>query len=178
MTGRNIILIGMPAVGKSTVGVLLAKRLGFAFLDTDLIIQCGEGKRLQTLITDQGVEGFKNMEADYLQKLAPYETVIATGGSVVYRDQGMVHLQQLGRVIFLNIGLASLKKRLEGLDERGVVHLPGQTIEGIFYERQPLYKKYSQLTIETDGRTPEFIVRAICRALSQDPLFRNIKSKG
>jgi shikimate kinase len=166
--GNNVILIGMPGSGKSTVGVLLAKHLGFAFLDTDLLIQSGEGRRLHALIQQHGIEGFKDLEATYLLTISAQQTIIATGGSVVYRDQGMAHLQKLGRIVFLEISLKPLLKRLESLDERGVVYLPGQTFESIYNERRPLYRKYGQLNIATDNLTPEQVVRSIQKSLVEN----------
>jgi shikimate kinase len=136
------------------------------------LIQSAEGLRLQTLIQQRGIEGFKDLEAAYLQTIAASRTVIATGGSVVYRNQAMAHLQSLGRIVFLEIALEPLLKRLESLDERGVVYMPGQTFESIFAERAPLYRKYSQLTIATNDKTPEQVVRAIRQALAQDPLIK------
>ena len=171
----NIILIGMPGVGKSTVGVLLAKRLGFAFLDTDLLIQTSENMRLQVLIQQHGVEGFKNLEAVYLQNVTTRQTVIATGGSAIYRENAMAHLNKLGRIIYLEIALEPLMKRLERLDERGVVFIPGQTFESLYAERQPLYRNYGQIIMSTNGMTPEQVVRGILSALAQDPLWNNLE---
>ena len=161
----NLILIGMPAVGKSTIGVLLAKRLGLDFLDTDLMIQTGELARLQTLIARDGLQRFCDLEARYIQALAPERTVIATGGSVVYRGGAMTHLQALGRVLFLDIALAPLTARLDSLDARGVVYLPGQTIDTLYAERRPLYQRYAHATIDCTHCTPEQVIRKIVAAL-------------
>lgn len=161
----NVILIGMPGVGKSTVGVILAKHLGFDFLDTDLVIQRREGKRLQALILQHGMEGFKDLEARQLQLVTADKTVIATGGSVVYRNQAMAHLKGLGRIVHLDLGLEPLQKRLESLDERGVVRLPGQSIAAIYAERLPLYRRYAQITITTDHLMPDEVAKAIREAL-------------
>lgn len=168
---RNLILIGMPAVGKSTVGVLLAKQLGFAFLDTDLLIQSGEGRKLSRLIHDKGVEGFCDMEAGYVGRLCVERTVVATGGSVVYRSAAMTHLTLLGRIVFLDIDVTALASRLNQLDERGVVRIDGQTLESLFAERQPLYSRYAQWTIACGGRTPDQVVQAVVEAMRRDPLF-------
>ena len=161
----NLILIGMPAVGKSTVGVLLAKRLGLGFLDTDLMIQTGEHARLQTLIARDGLQRFCDLEARYIQALAPERTVIATGGSVVYRQVAMAHLQALGKVLFLDTALAPLAERLDSLETRGVVYLPGQTIATLYSERRPLYRRYAHTSVDCTHCTPEQVVRKILAAL-------------
>lgn len=158
LSHRNLILIGMPAVGKSTLGVLLAKRIGFAFIDTDLLIQTGEGMSLKRIIHHLGTEGFCDLEAKYVQQLATRQTVIATGGSVVYRPQAMSHLSEIGTIVFLEIQLAPLKQRLKQLDQRGVVRAPGQTIEHLFRERHPLYRQYAQITVDCSNSTPEELV--------------------
>jgi shikimate kinase len=162
---NNIILIGMPGAGKSTVGVLLAKRLGLDFLDTDLLIQTGEGRFLQQLIQERGVQAFCDLECSYVGSLAVRRTVIATGGSVVYRPRAMQNLDKLGTILFLDIEEAALIRRLADLDERGVVRLPGQTIAAIYAERQPLYRRYAEIAVDTTRRTPEQVVQAICTAL-------------
>ena len=159
--GDNIILIGMPAVGKSTIGVLVAKRLGFAFVDTDLLIQTGEKARLEQIIARVGLDAFCDTESRYVQGLNVQRTVVATGGSVIYRAEAMAYLRSLGRVVFLDIGLAPLIERLNSLDSRGVVYLPGQTIEMLYAERCPLYRRYAHITIDCSGSTPEQAVNRI-----------------
>jgi shikimate kinase len=159
---NNIILIGMPGAGKSTVGVLLAKRLGLDFVDTDLLIQRGEGRFLQQLILEHGVEGFLDLEAGYIRSLTIGHSVIATGGSVIYRPAAMQHLETLGAVLFLDIEEAALARRLADLDERGVVRLPGQTVATIYAERQPLYQRFAGIVIDATRRTPDQVVQAIC----------------
>jgi shikimate kinase len=161
----NVILIGMPAVGKSTLGVLLAKRLGFGFIDTDLLIQIGENKQLQDIIQAIGVESFCDLEERYILGLSASRTVIATGGSVVYRGGGMAHLKNLGRVCFLEIDLPDLQARLGNLDRRGVVRVPGQTIEMLYAQRQPLYRQYAQMTVQCSGLTHEQAVLKLLKAL-------------
>lgn len=166
--GDNLSLIGMPGAGKSTVGVLLAKRMGYAFLDTDLLIQTGEGRYLQQIIQDRGTGSFCDLEAAYIMKLRARRTVIATGGSVVYRPEAMAHLKSLGLLIFLDIELDALLKRLGDLDARGVVLGPGQTIKGLYEERHPLYCRYGQLRLGCTGCTPEQMVNRIVSALPQN----------
>jgi len=164
-SGDNLILIGMPAAGKSTIGVLLAKRLGFAFLDTDLLIQTGEQARLEQIIAELGLQAFCSLEARYIRKLSARRTVIATGGSVIYRQTAMAHLQVLGRFIFLDTAPAPLIQRLNSLDARGVVYLPGQTIDMLYAERRPLYQKYAHITIDCTDCTPEQVVGKIIAAV-------------
>lgn len=164
---ESIILIGMPGVGKSTVGVLLAKRLGLAFLDTDILIQTGERRSLRQIIAGGGMETFCDLEAEYMTHLACPGTVIATGGSVVYRDRAMAHLAHLGTVVYLRIELTALSRRLDDMDARGVVYAPGQDLAGLFLERAPLYGRYAQITVACDGLTPDQVVGAIIAALKR-----------
>ena len=162
---RNPILIGMPAAGKSTVGVLLAKQLGVSFVDTDILIQTGEGCLLQEIIAENGINGFRAIEENYLLQVLPGCGVVATGGSAVYSQRAMSHLRSLGPVVYLCIGLAALKERLGSLDERGVLRTPGQSIDGLYAERSPLYEKYADITITTDDVTPDRVVTAVLRQL-------------
>jgi shikimate kinase len=158
---KTVILIGMPGAGKSTVGVLLAKRLGLAFLDTDILIQTAEGRHLQEIIARRGLDGFRRLEERYLLTVAPDSGVVATGGSAVYSRRAMAHLKSLGPAVYLQIGLALLGNRLGNLDERGVLRLPGQTIDLIYRERTPLYRHYADITVSTAGTTPDRVVAAI-----------------
>ncbi len=158
---RNLILIGMPGAGKSTVGVLLAKRLGVAFLDTDILIQTGEGCLLQDTISELGIAGFRRIEESYLLTVPSGCGVVATGGSVVYSENAMAYLRALGPVVYLQIGLAALERRLGNLDERGVLRMPGQTIEMLFAERCPLYEKYADIVVSTADVTPDQVVTAV-----------------
>lgn len=162
----NIVLTGMPAVGKSTLGVILAKRLGYSFLDTDIAIQTGENQPLRELITDHGPDGFCDLEATYIMACRVQRHVIATGGSVVYREQAMTHMARLGHIVYLDIALGALKKRLRELDDRGVVYAPGQTIDDLYAARVPLYRKFSHLVIPCTGLTAEQTVSKIISALS------------
>jgi len=164
---RNIVLIGMPGVGKSTVGVLLAKRLGYAFIDTDIYIQVREGRSLQELIQAHGSEEFCRLEEDHILSLAVDSHVIAPGGSVVYRPKAMAHLKAKGVAIHLDIAVAKLKRRLEDVDARGVVIAPGQTVESLYLERLPLYLAYADATVLTDDRTPDQVVGAVLDLLER-----------
>lgn len=169
--GANVILIGMPGVGKSTVGVLLAKQLGYGFIDTDLLIQTGEGRRLQQIIEERGLEGFCDLEADYIGRVSGRRQVIATGGSVVYRPTAMAHLAHLGPVVYLAIDLDRLKARLGNLESRGVVIAPGQRIDDIYARRRPLYQKHADITVDCNGLSPARTVRAIETALPPSVRF-------
>jgi shikimate kinase len=164
---KNIILIGMPGVGKSTVGVLLAKRLGLSFVDTDILIQVREGRSLQALIQAHGAAEFCRIEENHLLSLALAGHVIAPGGSVVYSPRAMAHLKTNGIAVHLDIAVERLKRRLDNVDARGVVIAPGQTIEALYAERRPLYLRYADATIATDGLTPDQVVGEVSKILNQ-----------
>lgn len=166
-TRENIILIGMPGVGKSTVGVLLAKRLKLAFVDTDIYIQTREGKSLQELIQLYGTSGFCDLEGNYIQTLSAAASVIATGGSVVYMQSAMEHLQAGGQIVHLDLALNRLQQRLDDIDARGVVIGPGQKLGDLYAERKPLYAKYADITIATDGLFPDQVVGQIIQLLKE-----------
>ena len=149
---NNVILIGMPSSGKSTLGVLLAKLLGYDFIDTDLLIQKAEGKHLQDIINEKGLAYFKAREAETLLALDCDQTVIATGGSAVYDEAAMTHLRETGRVIYLSVPFSAVEERLQNLSTRGVVMEKGTTLRSLYDERAPLYEKYAHLTFdETEG---------------------------
>ena len=163
---QNVVLIGMPGVGKSTIGVLLAKRLNYSFLDTDIFIQTREGKSLQQIIQAYGAAGFCDIEERYILSLNVSAHVIAPGGSVVYRQKAMEHLQANGLIIYLKLVLENLKKRLNDLDARGVVIGPDQKLDDLWAERHPLYLDYADTTVVTDGLTPDQVVGEIERLFS------------
>ncbi len=169
----NVVLIGMPGVGKSTVGVLLAKALSRDFLDTDVHIQAQEGRTLQEIIDQDGLESFRRVEERHVRSLKCRSAVIATGGSVVYYPAAMAHLRASGWVIHLDLDLPALRKRLVNLPTRGVVMAPGQTLGHLFTERQPLYRKYADLTIDCARSSHEDIVRRIVRGLNRLSRMRN-----
>ena len=167
----NIILTGMPAVGKSTVGVLLAKRLGMAFVDTDIAIQTAEKKSLQALIRANGLRQFCDLEERHILTLDCEASVIATGGSVVYRDGAMAHLAADGIVVYLEIDLAGLENRLNDIDVRGVVYAPDQSLADLYAQRLPLYRKTADITVETAGVTPDqLVLRIIDRLKNESPI--------
>ncbi|NNL76072.1 MAG: shikimate kinase [Desulfobacterales bacterium] len=157
----NIVLIGMPGVGKSTVGVLLAKRLGYSFLDTDIYIQTLEGNTLQELIQQHGTAGFCDIEEDYICSISVTAHVIATGGSVVYRKQAMKHLRANGSIVHLDLELPRLQKRLDDINARGVVITSDQNLEDLYEVRQLLYHKYADMNVRTDGLTPAQVVKKV-----------------
>jgi len=161
-------MIGMPGVGKSTIGVLLAKQLRYSFLDTDLLIQSTEGKILQQLIQKHGISGFCELEERYIQSVAVDSHVVATGGSVVYGEGAMRHLKANGIVVHLDLSLDRLTRRLDDLDARGVAIAPGRDLSDLYAERQPLYKKYADLTVATDGLTPDAVVSHIMALLTEN----------
>lgn len=148
MTKENIVLIGMPASGKSTAGVILAKMLGMDFVDTDLVIQQREKALLRDLIEGYGVEGFMKREEKAVLSVSPVNTVIATGGSVVYSEKAMRHLSSIGTVVYLKVAEDELLSRLHDIRERGVVLKDGETFKEMFDSRSILYERYADITIE------------------------------
>lgn len=161
----NIILIGMPGAGKSTVGVLLAKTLGYAFLDTDLVIQQREGALLQPLVDSLGVEAFLDVEADAICSVECRGTVIAPGGSAVCRERAMSHLRVLGRIVYLHLPLEELERRLSNISTRGIAMAPGETLADLFARRAPLYRNYADLTVDVGRQSLEETVALVLRAL-------------
>lgn len=162
---QNVTLIGMPGVGKSTVGVVLAKILGYRFLDSDLEIQEQTGKLLHELITEHGDEGFLEIENQVNAGLAVDKTVIATGGSAVFGEDAMKHLQEISTVVYLRLPYKSLKKRLGDLKKRGVVLKPGQTLKDLVDYRTPYYEKYADLIVDEEHLDIKGVVDKIVKAL-------------
>ena len=158
---KNIVLIGMPGVGKSTVGVILAKILGLKFTDSDLCIQEREGRLLKDIIAEEGVDRFIEIEGDVLSTLNVDSSVIATGGSAVYSTAAMETLKESGIIVYLKLSLDSLKDRLHDIKGRGVVLRDGQTLDDLYKERTPLYERFADITVTEDGLTPEETVAAI-----------------
>ena len=163
----NIVLIGMPGCGKSTVGVLLAKSLLMHFVDTDLTIQSIYKKSLSAIIEDEGLDAFKQIENDVLAATDEENAVIATGGSAVYGAEAMEHLGQSGTIVHLDVSLPTIKSRLSDIKTRGVAIADGLTIDDLYAERAPLYKKYAAITVNCNGKTAEECVDAIVSALNQ-----------
>ena len=158
---KNIILIGMPGAGKSTVGVVLAKKLGYAFVDADLVIQSREGKLLHEIIAERGVEGFWRVEESVGESMEASRTVTATGGSAVYGPKAMAHYKQIGTVVYLSLPLDEIRERLGDLNERGVTLREGQDLAGLYEERVPLYEGYADYTVACEGLSIREIVKKI-----------------
>lgn len=144
---NNIILTGMPSCGKSTLGRMLAKELGYAFIDTDNVIIEQNGCPLKEILDKEGLEGFIRREEEAVCSVTAERTVIATGGSVVYSPKAMAHLKSLGRVVYLCLEYKEVERRLGDLHERGVAIAPGKTLRDLFDERTPLYEKYADVAI-------------------------------
>ena len=163
MKKDNIVLIGMPGCGKSTVGVILAKAAGYDFIDTDLLIQKQEKARLAEIIQKEGNERFLQIESDVISNLNATRTVIATGGSAVYSENAMRHLKKNGLVIYLEASLPELKIRLNDLKARGVVLPEHTSLEELYEERTALYKKYADIVVNEAGEGPESTVRKVLK---------------
>lgn len=161
----NVILIGMPGSGKSTVGVLLAKALLMDFVDTDLLLQKRYNKTLIKLIESLGIEGFKRIENETLKSLKFENTVVATGGSAVYGDEAMKNLKTDGVVVYLKLTPEEIKNRIKNITTRGIVMNPGCTINELYLERASLYEKYADVIVECNGKTVEETVEAVVSAL-------------
>ena len=161
MEKTNIVLIGMPASGKSTVGVILAKVLGKKFIDTDLVIQLREDALLADIIKEKGVEGFMKSEEEAILSVDENNTVIATGGSAVYGEKAMEHLKENGTVIYLKVEKDELFKRLKNIKERGVVLKQGETLDEMYDNRSVLYEKYADIIIEERKCTIEETIEKI-----------------
>ena len=161
----NIVLIGMPAVGKSTIGVLLAKTLILSFTDTDLLIQEKYKKSLCDIINDNGTKAFLNIEEDVILNADFKNSVIATGGSAVYGENAMKKLKASGKVIYLDLSLEEIRKRIGDIKSRGVVLTKGTTLEDIFNDRKALYEKYADIKIDCNNLTAEECVEKIISVL-------------
>lgn len=148
---NNIILTGMPSCGKSTLGRLLAKELGYAFLDTDDVIIERNGCPLKDILDNEGLDGFIRREEEAVCSVAAENTVIATGGSVVYSPKAMEHLKSLGRIVYICLDYTEVERRLGDLHERGVAIAPGKTLRDLYDERTPLYNKYANLVVSIQG---------------------------
>ena len=162
---KNIILIGMPGSGKSTVGVVLAKKLGYQFLDSDLVIQEKCKRLLYQLIEEKGEAGFLMLENEINASIQVSKTVIATGGSAVYGKDAMEHFKEIGRIVHLSLPYEELKERLGDLHERGVVLKDGYTLKELYEERIPLYEKYADFTVECSGQSIRQIMEEIAREI-------------
>ena len=151
MNKQNIILIGMPGAGKSSVGVILAKVLGYEFIDTDLVIQHREKRLLREIIADEGNEGFLAIENEVNATLEADKSVIAPGGSAIYGKEAMEHFKEIGTIVYLKLSYEDLAKRLGNLKGRGVVLKEGQTLKDLYDERGKLYEQYAEITVDELG---------------------------
>lgn len=161
----NIVLIGMPGCGKSTVGVLLAKALGMHFVDTDVVFQAREGKKLQRIIEEIGIDGFLKKEEETILGFSWDRTVVATGGSVVYGEKAMKYLHENGLVVYIRLPYSEIERRLSNLATRGVTLRDGQTLYDLYQERIPLYEKEADIVIDTMGFAIEKTVASIARRI-------------
>lgn len=158
---KNIVLIGMPGAGKSTIGVILAKALLYAFTDTDLIIQSKYGMSLSEIINKDGTEAFLKIENDVIAGCTFSNCVVATGGSAVYGEEAMKKLRENGTVVYLKLPVGELEKRLSNIHTRGVAMKKGETIADLYEKRRPLYEKYADITLDCYGLTAEECVEKI-----------------
>ena len=158
---KNIVLIGMPGAGKSTVGVVLAKVIGYKFIDADLLIQEREGRLLSTIIKEDGLERFIEIENERNCGIQGEKSVIATGGSVIYGKEAMEHLRKIGQIIYLRLPYEVLNSRLHNIKGRGVALKEGQTLKDLYEERCPLYEKYAHFILDTENLDVEETISEI-----------------
>ncbi len=165
---RNLVMIGMPASGKSTVGVLAAKVLGFDFVDTDLLLQKQEGLRLHEILAQGGPGAFLAAEDRLLSGLRVEESVVSTGGSAVYHQSGMNHLKRLGAVVWIDVPYGEIERRLGDIATRGVVLAPGQSLQQLYDERQPLYEHWADLRLKVGREDLETTVNRLAHLVKSE----------
>lgn len=163
---KNIVFIGMPASGKSTVGVVVAKRLGYKFVDTDLVIQEVEKRLLKEIIAEEGNEGFLRIEDRVNAEIQEERAVISPGGSVVYCENAMRHYKETGMIVYLHTSYETISNRLHNAKNRGVVLKDGQTLKDLYEERSALFERYADLTISEEGRDLEETIEEVLRVLA------------
>lgn len=161
MSKTNIVLIGMPASGKSTLGVQLAKWLSKGFIDTDLLVQARAGESMQSFQDRDGLEAYQELECDTVKSVVCENCVIATGGSAVYCEAAMEHLKSIATVIFLDVSLEEIKRRIGDFSERGVVIKPGMKLGDLYDERRPLYLQHADHIIQCLEKTPDDLLQEV-----------------
>lgn len=164
---KNITLIGMPGAGKSTTGVVLAKTLGMQFIDTDLLIQTTQQKQLQEIINEQGIEPFLQIENDVIRKLQTENSVIATGGSVIFGPEAMQNLKQNSLILYIQLPIQTIKQRLSNIQTRGIAMAKGRTIEDVYQERIPLYEQHADIILPAEGKNLEETVALMVQKLHE-----------
>ncbi len=164
---NNIVLIGMPGAGKSTIGVILAKTMGMSFLDTDLVIQKQEGRLLQNTINENGMQKFIEIEEKTILNIHVHKHIIATGGSAVYSHTAMEHLKKNSLLIYLQLPYKQIVKRINNINTRGIAMEKGQSLLELYNKRIPLYEKYADMTIECHGKDIEQIIQVLCKLLEK-----------
>ena len=162
---KNIVLIGMPGSGKSTIGVLLAKAINYHFIDGDLLIQRQEGMTLVDIINEKGIDAFLSIENQVLRDINTEASVIATGGSAIFSAEAMEHLSEQGLIVYLDVSCEEIIRRVNNISTRGIAMKPGKTLADLYAERKPYYEKYAQLTIYCDGKSMEECVSMIADAV-------------
>ena len=170
---KNIVFIGMPAVGKSTVGIVVAKRLGMRFIDTDLLIQEQEGKLLREIIAEKGEEGFLEIENQVNASVKAQNSVISPGGSVIYCKDAMKHYKKIGTIVYLKASYQTIKRRIRNPKKRGVVLKEGQSLRDLYYERVPYFEKYADITVCEDGCRIEDTIKNVLNAVKNIEKRRN-----
>lgn len=164
---NNIVLIGMPGAGKSTIGVLLAKSINYQFIDTDLIIQSQNGSKLYEIINEKGIDEFLKIENDTLAGVNVEKSVIATGGSAIFGEEAMTHLKSIGYIVYIRLSCEEIERRINNIKTRGIAMSKGKTISDIYGDRTPLYEKYADIIVDCENTTIEDCVEMIMDKCSE-----------